>query len=376
MIGKIAKTSMKEQLRSPVILLLSLLTAPLFVLIYVLFFPSETSSFDVAYYSQERNQALLEYMNNWSMEDQTVNLNMHWVNSPQEGSKDIEQGEAQVLVIIPEGFEDSLDQVKSGLREQSERVIFSGDLSSSMYSIAFIMTYSSIDQYISQRTGHISPFAMEEQPLGNSMELREIDYYIPGLMIFALIILLFQVSMNLSGLVESGILKRLRLTRATTLEILSGYSIPVVLIGLCSFFLTLLVAKLFGSNLHGNWLLTALVALLTTLAITATGMIVSAFASSTSSAFIMANFPLMLFMFFSGAMYPIKKITMFNLGNISIGVFDLLPTTHGVNALHKLLVLQSDFSGILYELICLTLLTVLFLAFGVRLYYKRQMEIG
>jgi hypothetical protein len=67
-----------------------------------------------------------------------------------------------------------------------------------MYSIAFIMTYSSIDQYISQRTGHISPFAMEEQPLGNSMELREIDYYIPGLMIFALIILLFQVSMNLS----------------------------------------------------------------------------------------------------------------------------------------------------------------------------------
>jgi hypothetical protein len=125
MIGKIAKTSMKEQLRSPVILLLSLLTAPLFVLIYVLFFPSETSSFDVAYYSQERNQALLEYMNNWSMEDQTVNLNMHWVNSPQEGSKDIEQGEAQVLVIIPEGFEDSLGQFKTGFREQYECVIYS-----------------------------------------------------------------------------------------------------------------------------------------------------------------------------------------------------------------------------------------------------------
>lgn len=377
MILKILNTSMKEQLRSPVLLLLSLLTAPLFVVIYALFFPSESTTFNIAYNNQDgESGSVIKYIESWNFDGQDILFNLEEFHSEEMALKSIENGDNSLLFIIPEGFEESLDSISEGELEQSKSVLFQGDLSNNSYTVTSIMVYSAIDSYISKRTGKVSPFSMVEEPIGSSSSLKEIDYYIPGLMIFSLIILIFQVSMNLSGLVESGILKRLRLSRVNTFSVLSGYSLSVIIIGLSSFYLTLLVAKLFGSNLYINTVLIFGVSLLTALAITASGMIVSAFASTTSSAFIISNFPLMLFMFFSGAMFPINRVELFNIAGHSVGLFDILPTTHSVNALHKIMVLQADISDILYEIISLVLLTIILTFTGISLYYKKQMRIN
>lgn len=377
MILKILNTSMKEQLRSPVLLLLSLLTAPLFVVIYALFFPSESTTFNIAYNNQDgESGSVIKYIESWNFDGQDILFNLEEFHSEEMALKSIENGDNSLLFIIPEGFEESLDSISEGELEQSKSVLFQGDLSNNSYTVTSIMVYSAIDSYISKRTGKVSPFSMVEEPIGSSSSLKEIDYYIPGLMIFSLIILIFQVSMNLSGLVESGILKRLRLSRVNTFSVLSGYSLSVIIIGLSSFYLTLLVAKLFGSNLYINTVLIFGVSLLTALAITASGMIVSAFASTTSSAFIISNFPLMLFMFFSGAMFPINRVELFNIAEHSVGLFDILPTTHSVNALHKIMVLQADISDILYEIISLVLLTIILTFTGISLYYKKQMRIN
>ena len=101
MILKILKTSMKEQLRSPVLLLLSLLTAPLFVVIYALFFPSETTTFSVAYYNKDiKSGNLISYIESWNFDGQDIQFNLEEFNSEERALKSIENGDNNLFFII------------------------------------------------------------------------------------------------------------------------------------------------------------------------------------------------------------------------------------------------------------------------------------
>lgn len=375
MILKIINKSIVEQLRSPVVIILSLITAPLFVMLYAVFFPSDYQTYNVVIINNDiQGSELKEHISNWSPNtnrDEPIII-LQEVNDQNEGIEKIRNGDGDLLLIIPKGYTESLYKVERGELEQAKKFEFIGDLSDPLYSVAVIMAYSAIDSYASEIVGIMSPLTMSEKAIGRSDSLNELDLYIPGLLIFSLIILIFQVAMSLSGLVEGGILKRLRLTKVSTFEILFGYSSSIIIFGILAFFLTLLTARLFGSTLSGNWILVGVVALLTALAITGSGMIISAFSPTVSGAFIMANFPLMLFMFFSGSIFPMDKVEIFRLGSTTVGLFDILPTTHAVNALHQVLVLQASFHDIFYEVLSLIILTVLYVFIGVRLYYKKH----
>lgn len=376
MILKIIKNSVIEQLRNPLVVILSLITAPLFVMLYAVFFPSEAQTFNIAILNNDSNSVdLVEYMGTWSAGGDEPTLIIQNVENREEGIEKIKSKEVKILLTIPENFMDSIKGVQKGDSLQALPFDFVGDLSDPLYSVTAIMTYSAIDSYSSEALGIISPLTMTEEAIGKSGNLNELDYYIPGLLIFSLIILIFQVAMSLSGLVEGGIIKRLKLTKVSTFEILFGYSSSIIVFGIIAFYLTLLTAKLFGSTITGDWLLVGLITLLTAMAITGAGMIVSAFSPTVSGAFIISNFPLMLFMFFSGAIYPIGKVEIFNIGKNTVGLFDILPTTHAVNALHELLVFQGGIGDVAYEVLSLTLLTVLYVFIGVKLYYKKHISV-
>lgn len=376
MILKIINKSIIEQLRSPVVVILSLITAPLFVMLYAVFFPSDYQTYNVIIMNKDiQGRELLEHISNWSPNREDPIICIQEVKSREEGVERIKNGNGDLLLIIPEGYTESLQKVYRGELKQAKSFEFTGDLSDPIYSVAVIMAYSAIDSFAVEKVGIVSPLTMTENAIGRSDSLNELDLYIPGLLIFSLIILIFQVAMSLSGLVEGGILKRLRLTKVSTFEILFGYSASIIIFGVLAFFLTLLTARLFGSTLSGNWFLVIIIAFLTALAITGSGMIISAFSPTVSGAFIMANFPLMLFMFFSGSIFPMDKVEIFRFGTTVIGLFDILPTTHAVNALHQVLILQGSFYDIFYEIISLIVLTLFYVFIGVRMYYKKHISI-
>ncbi len=54
-----------------------------------------------------------------------------------------------------------------------------------------------------------------------------------------------------------------------------------------------------------------LIGAITAIAVVGVGLIVAAFSKTVSQAFIIANFPLIFFMFFSGAVYPLPRIRLF-----------------------------------------------------------------
>ena len=110
------------------------------------------------------------------------------------------------------------------------------------------------------------------------------------------------------------------------------------------------------------------------LSVIGTGLVVACFSETVAQAFVIANFPLGLFMFFSGAMFPIPQVPLITIAGRSIGLYDILPPTHAVVALNKVLTLGADLGDVTYELAALLVLSVLYFAVGVWLFRRRHLR--
>jgi ABC-2 type transport system permease protein len=197
---------------------------------------------------------------------------------------------------------------------------------------------------------------------------------VPGVLVFAAIMLVFRAGMTVAREVEAGALRRLQLTRMTSFDLLSGMSGALVLVGIASVLLTFATAWMLGFHSRGPIWVTILVGAVTTVAIIGCGLIVAAFSKSVAQAFVIANFPLGLLMFFSGAMFPIARTTLFTVAGHGTGPFDVLPPTQAVIALNKTLTLGETFHEVLWELAALVVLSAAYFAAGVWLFKRLRMK--
>ena len=121
-------------------------------------------------------------------------------------------------------------------------------------------------------------------------------------------------------------------------------------------------------------MLALLIAAITAVSVVGVGLIVAAFSKSVSQAFIIANFPLIFFMFFSGGVYPIPRILIGQIAGINISIYDIIPPTHAVMALNKILTLGSGIEGVLYELVSLLILSLVYYGIGIYLFRRKHMQ--
>jgi len=179
--------------------------------------------------------------------------------------------------------------------------------------------------------------------------------------------------MAITSEVEAGTLRRLQITRMTAFDLLIGISLSVILLGIIAMLLTFLVAMALGFESQGPIWAAILVAAITTVSVVGVGLVVAAF--SKSQAFIIANFPLVFFMFFSGAVYPIPRIRLFEVAGQVVSIYDVIPPTHAVVALNKILTLGARPADVLYELVSLVVLSVVYFAIGTWLFHRRHMRV-
>jgi ABC-2 type transport system permease protein len=282
--------------------------------------------------------------------------------------------DASLLLIIPSDLSTVIAAYQGGEGSARSALTFVGDLTNPTYTVAAVMVMTVSDNYVSTATGAERPIQLVEVALGNSAARTEFENYVPALFIFAIILVIFQAAMSPAREVESGTLRRLRLTRVTSFELLGGITTWMVLIALLEVVLTFLVALACGFRSQGSLWLAILVSAITSLSVIGAGMIVAAFSKTVSQAFVIANFPLALFMFMSGVMYPMPRTPLFILFGHAVAIYDILPTTHAVLALNKIFTLGLGFKDIFFELSALTLLSVIFFGVGVWIFQKRQMK--
>ena len=377
------RKSAREQWRDPLTLSLVLIFAPLVVLLYRLFFPTGSTTYTVLILNQDvgapqvtgqvwnAGAELLDELQKVTYADGSPMLVVAPVADRATGEAQIKNRSAQLLLIIGPKFSQAL---QAGAASDTASVTYVGDLTQPYYAVAAVLTNGVFEAYVKTTLGQPMPVRVTEEPLGASGARTEFENYVPGLLIFAVILLVFSAPMAVAREVEAGTLRRLQITRMRSLDFLGGITITQVIVGIAALLLALVVALLLGFRSQGPWWAAVIIGAIASLSVIGVGLIVACFSRTVTQAFLLANFPLAFFMFFSGAMFPVPRLTIFSIGGHSVALFDILPTSHAVIALQKIFVLGAGLSDVVYELLALTLLSGLYFAVGVWLFKRTQLR--
>ncbi|MBN2273906.1 MAG: ABC transporter permease [Bacteroidales bacterium] len=373
--------SLLEQSRAFWLFLLTVLTAPFFVLVYNLINESYKPSYDIllvnndhGYYIDPAGQVnlgdtLTAYIHG-AIKD---GFSFHEEGSRSAAVKKIENKKADVLILVPGDFSVFiLDGDKDSVL--LPRIEFIGNITDINYIIGAIGVYEGISNFFSTFLETEPQFLMEETPIGSSGDLSDFDLAIPGLLIFSIVMLMLSASSAFVAEVENKTMQRLKLSNVSTLEFLSGVSMVQLLVGVISIILTLLVALAMGFRFEGSWFAFFAVAVLTCISIIAFSLIIAAFTKSVTQVLVVGNFPLFLFMFFTGAMFPVNVPEWFKVGDYGVSVIGLMSPTHAVSAMHDLLILKKELVDTWPQLLCLAVISIIYFSIGWFFYRRRHMK--
>jgi len=385
----VLRKCLREARRERWLVALTLAFAPFFVGLYALAFSGGTASYVVAVVSSDvpmraadgttldAGRELLDALG--ALRDASGRPLIRAVVFADDATarKRVANREAAALLVLPDGFSRAVAAARAGDAPTADAAVtFVGDLTNPSYVVAAVMAGGALDDYLQRATGRPRPVAIREEPMGGSGGRTEFETYVPGILVFAVVLLVFLAAMSVAREIESGTLRRLLLSRMRAVDFVAGTSAYIVLVGIASVVATFLVASALGFRSQGPLWLAIVVSSVTALSVIGVGMMVAAFSRSVTQAFVIANFPLGLLMFFSGAMFPVPQLELARLGGRSLGPCDLLPPTHAVNALNKVLTLGAGAGEVAFELTALAVLSFAYFAAGVALLRRMHMRIA
>ncbi|MBN1791620.1 MAG: ABC transporter permease [Bacteroidales bacterium] len=377
----VIKKSLKEQVRSFWLLLLTVSTAPFFVAVYDLITESYVPSYDILVCNNDKGIAVSADINlgdsliQYLLYKEDKSLKISEVRSRSEAEKKIKSRKADLLMTLPEDFSRLMTHTGPGDSLKCFEMEFLGNLSDVNYMITAILAYSFVSDFVIAQTGIQPPFHFVETGIGSSGTLGDFEIAVPGLVIFSIIMLMLTASVAMIAEVENKTMLRLKLSKVTTPELMGGITLVQILVGFLSVLFTLAAAAALGYKFQGAVLPVFIVVLLTTISIIAFSLFIAAFSKSATQVLIIGNFPLFLFMFFTGAMFPMNAAPIFSIQGYGISLISLMSPTHAVSSLNKLLIMQEGFSAIVPEIICLVILSILYFAGGNWVFRKRHMRL-
>lgn len=378
----VAGKTLREQVRNPWLPLLAIGLGPFFVLLMWAFFPSggsttypvvvvdsDTGASGGGIRSGDRAVASLRSL---TYDTGVPILDVRQVADLDHAQAEIEARRAVAFVELPEGFTRSLLAARQGTGAVPVRI--GGDLGSPTYPVVAIMIADGLDRFARQETGRTALLDLTETPLGASGSRTEFELYVPGVLVFAIGLMMFAAATALAQETEAGTINRLVRAPISAAELLGGITIVQVLVGLVAGLASLGTAALLGFRSAGPIWMALPIWVLTSLSVIGLGLLVAAFTRSVAQAFLVANFPFGLFMFLSGTMFPVRGVPLFTLAGHEVNLLDLLPPRHAVNALTSVFSFGSTSIG--YELVMLTLLSVAYFLLGAWAFHRRHLRVA
>jgi ABC-2 type transport system permease protein len=375
--------SLVEQFRSFWLLVLTIITAPFFVLVYNLINESYKPSYDIVLVNDDKGiiadstgavnlgDSLAAYIGR----SVKAGFTFRETDSRSVAEKRINSRKADVVILVPANFSSlMLDGEKTA--EAIPQLEFIGNLTDMNYIIGAIGIYDGISSFFSVYLKTEPQFIMKETPIGASGSLSDFDLAIPGLLVLSIVMLMLSASSAFVAEVENRTIQRLKLSRIRTVEFLSGVSMVQLLVGILSILLTLVAAFALGFRFEGNWPAFLIVAVLTCISIIAFSLIIAAFTRTVTQVLVVGNFPLFLFMFFTGAMFPVNAPEWFRLGDYGVSITGLMSPTHAVSALYDLLIMKKQLPDIWPQLLCLAVISVVYFGIGLWFFKRRHMRVG
>jgi ABC-2 type transport system permease protein len=380
------KKAVIENFRDWKILIMGITFAPFFVVLMYFYFGEATETYRVAIINHDRGattrdgnminagEALISEIEKFSGQDGAIVLKVSREQEMAAAQKRLKNKSVDLIVEITENFSQALLDYKEGERPPPAVVRTFGDPGNPKYIMAAAWSDSLTYQFAVEWSGLQGPLMFEAESLSPLKSLSDFDLYVPGLLGLALMMLMFTAAATLIKEKDKGTIVRLRISNMTTTEWLVSVSLSQVIIGLLSMGMTYLTAVALGYHTTGSLIAMIVVGILSCLAIIAISVMVAAVLRTVFDLMTVGVFPFFILMFFSGGMFPIPTISLFALGERSINVNDILPTTHSITAFGKILNQGAGLSDVVFEMGAIVILTVLYFSFGIWLFTHRHMK--
>jgi ABC-2 type transport system permease protein len=286
----------------------------------------------------------------------------------------LETQSVDLVVEIPERFSAVLLEYQGGGDPPPTVIKTYGDPSNPSYLMAAVWSDMLTHEYTASLTGASGPLVVQPETTGSVDSLTEYQLYVPGLLALAIMMLMFTAAGTLIREKDQGTLVRLRMSKMTTLEWLIAVSMVQIILGVVDVGLTLLAAMALGYETTASMMALAVVTALSSLSIMAFSVIVAASLRTIFDLVTIGCFPFFILMFFSGGMFPLPNVRVFDLGSRSVNLNDILPTTHTIDAYNRILNYDAGLGDVGYEIAAITLLTLVFFALGTWLFARRHMR--
>lgn len=378
--------SMLEQIRSYWLLLLVITMVPFFVFVYYTISKTYHPKYKVVVCNEDKGvvmtglelvnmgQKIIRFLEENDLSSEETGLFVETAPSREEAEEKIRNRTADMIIILPPDFSRRIAAMRDSGIQRGPGLEFAGDLTNINYLISAIWVEDYLMRFVYDATGIPRPFEFKETGIGVSGNRSDFELYVPGLIILSTIMLMFTASIALVTEAEKRTMIRLKMSRLTTLEFLCGVIVVQIIISIVAVTLTLVTAVALGFRVEGSPALFFLIILLCTVSIIAFSVIVAGITDTVNAILIVGNFPMFIFMFFTGAAFPMRTAELFSIGGYSITVNGILSPTHAVSALNKVLIMNEGIGKILPEILCMLVLTVIYFIAGAWLFNHRHMR--
>ncbi len=374
-------------MRSYWVLLLTLSMGPFFIFVYFLIMETSKPQYtvlvvnnDKGILSGEQNinhgSDLIGYFKNFKTDTIALPLTVNEVTDRIIGVESLKNKKADVLIIIDTSFSQTIQKLKLGDSTSLVNVEFVGDLTNTNYLVGAIWANEIVNEFALRATNNKRIISVKETALGTSATASDFDMIVPGILIVSLIMLMFTASIAFVSEVENKTIMRLKLSKLNAFEFLTGISSVQLLVGIISVLLTLFIAILLGFKYEGSLMMMIVIASLTSLSIIAFSLIIAAITKTANEVLVVGNFPMFLFMFFTGAAFPLKSDALFTIAGYPVNIQGLMTPTHAISALNKTLIMNMDISSIIPEIISIIVLTMFYFLIGGIIFKQRHLKLA
>lgn len=381
-----------ENLRDWKILAVALLFGPLFVVLMFGYYSSAPLTYDIIFVNQDTyatltngtqisaSQGLMSAMTNITYEDGAQILHIRQESNLDSAKKEISQRSADLAVLIPPEFSQSLVSYTTGQNASLPIVRTFGDPANPDYVMAAVYNDMNLYDYTVSFTGFKQPVAINPEvvTVNNGLGSREsqssFDLIVPSLLMLPLMMLLFTAAASVIREKDDKTIVRLQMSGIRSAEYVGAITLTQVLIGVVAMGLTLLTAILLGYNPASLNIDIIVIGVLASLGIIAISLIMASFLRSLFDLMTIGVFPFFLLMFFSGGMFPLPTAEILNIGGHVVKINDVLPTTLATSAIDKIMNNGLGLADLGYEITLLFLFTAMYMFIGVALLRWRYLK--
>ncbi len=296
--------------------------------------------------------------------------------------KELKNKDERIEIFVMKSYK-NLDEAKNSLYENYNTLIFYcneprgitiiGDNRNSYYGAA-----SGIINNVASEFFQIKDEVIKYESLNAELEKKftAFDFIAPGLIIYGLLILIPHTAGMMTEIREKGYLLRYYLSKTTSFDIIAGYTLSQMVLSILQTFLLFYVAQLLGFEPVGSILNAFIIAMLTNLFVVGVGLLIGSFVNGSNNAANVGTIVSVILGFMSGSfIVGIEIVTKIGeIGGRMISFNQIFASTFATQGLTQVLLYGKSLSEISFELIALTISSIIVLIAGVYFYNKLQLK--